>query len=224
MEQSVKLVAITEGVGELVDKSAQDIISYVARVSNPNNQMSFESGSKLIKYCITHEHWSIFEHSFATMEIKTSRAIAAQILRHRSFTFQEFSQRYAAAFDKVNYEARRQDNKNRQNSTDDMSPEDKEWFIRKQEDVWEKAKGLYDEALERGIAKEQARFLLPLNTATTIYMTGSVRSWITYFLVRMEKSTQLEHRQIAVDCYRIIKGKMPDIAEALEAQYPNIFV
>src|SRR6202453_3203290 len=106
MEQSVKLVAITEGTEELVGKNAQEIISYVARVSNPNNQMSFETGSKLIKYCITHNHWSIFEHSFATMEIKTSRAIAAQILRHRSFTFQEFSQRYAAAFDKINYAAR----------------------------------------------------------------------------------------------------------------------
>src|ERR1700677_5307689 len=128
MEQSVKLVAITEGTEELVGKNAQEIISYVARVSNPNNQMSFETASKLIKYCITHEHWSIFEHSFVTMEIKTSRAIAAQILRHRSFTFQEFSQRYAAAFDKINYGARRQDNKNRQNSVDDMSEMDKLWF------------------------------------------------------------------------------------------------
>src|ERR1700677_1478370 len=111
MEQSVKLVAITEGAEELVGKSAQEIISYVARVSNPNNQMSFETASKLIKYCITHEHWSIFEHAFVTVEIKTSRAIAAQILRHRSFTFQEFSQRYSTVQEFVTYEARRQDKK-----------------------------------------------------------------------------------------------------------------
>ena len=152
MEQSVKLVGITEGAEELVGKSAQDIISYVARVSNPNNQMSFETGSKLIKYCITNEHWSIFEHSFVTLEIKTSRAIAAQILRHRSFTFQEFSQRYAAAFDKVNYEARRQDNKNRQNSIDDMSEMDKLWFQVAQDKIWNEAKKTYDEALERDIS------------------------------------------------------------------------
>jgi thymidylate synthase (FAD) len=216
MEQNVKLVAITEGAGDLINKSAQDIISYVARVSNPNNQMNFETGGKLIKYCITHGHFSIFEHSFVTMEIKTSRAIAAQILRHRSFTFQEFSQRYAAAFDFVKYPARRQDNKNRQNSIDDMSDEDREWFDRKQGDMWEKAKGLYDEALERGIAKEQARFLLPLNTATTIYMSGSIRSWIHYIQLRAGNGTQKEHADIAIACKGIIAEKFPDVAIALE--------
>jgi thymidylate synthase (FAD) len=158
------------------------------------------------------------------VEIKTSRAIAAQILRHRSFTFQEFSQRYAQAFDYVPYEARRQDSKNRQNSIDDMDDTTKNWFKHAQEETWERQQKLYDDALQRGIAKEQARFLLPLNTATTIYMTGSVRSWMTYFLVRMEKSTQLEHRQIASDCYGVFKAKLPDIAEALEGQYPEIFV
>ncbi len=216
MEQGVKLVAITEGAEELIGKSAQDIISYVARVSNPNNQMSFETGSKLIKYCITHEHWSIFEHAFVTVEIKTSRAIAAQILRHRSFTFQEFSQRYANAFDYIPYPARRQDSKNRQNSIDDMSDGDQEWFRRKQEDLWEKAKGLYDEAIERGIAKEQARFLLPLNTATTIYMTGSVRSWIHYIQLRSGNGTQKEHADIANGCKSIIAARFPDISNALE--------
>lgn len=215
MEQSVKLVAITEGANELIGKSAQDIISYVARVSNPNNQMSFETGSKLIKYCITHQHWSIFEHAFVTAEIKTSRAIAAQILRHRSFTFQEFSQRYAQAFDCVTYGARRQDQKNRQNSIDDMSDEDKSWFQNAQEEVWEDSKALYDEAISRGIAKEQARFLLPLNTATTIYMSGSVRSWIHYIQLRSGNGTQKEHADIANACKSIMIDRFPDIAKAL---------
>jgi thymidylate synthase (FAD) len=215
MEQSVKLVAITEGTEELVGKNAQEIISYVARVSNPNNQMSFETGSKLIKYCITHNHWSIFEHSFATMEIKTSRAIAAQILRHRSFTFQEFSQRYAAAFDKINYEARRQDNKNRQNSIDDMDEMDKIWFQVAQDKIWNEAKTLYDEALTRGIAKEQARFLLPLNTATTLYMSGSVRSWIHYIQLRAGNGTQKEHADIATSSRDILAAKLPDVGSAL---------
>ena len=216
MEQSVKLVAITEGANELVGKSAQDIISYVARVSNPNNQMSFETGSKLIKYCITHEHWSIFEHSFATIEIKTSRAIAAQILRHRSFTFQEFSQRYAAASKNVVYPARRQDQKNRQNSVDDMSQEDRDWFTSAQNSLWDQSKALYDEALTRGVAKEQARFLLPLSTETTIYMSGSIRSWIHYIQLRAGHGTQKEHMDIAKACRSIIAERFPDVAKALE--------
>jgi thymidylate synthase (FAD) len=216
VEQSVKLVAITEGANELVGKSAQDIISYVARVSNPNNQMSFETGSKLIKYCITHEHWSIFEHSFATMEIKTSRAIAAQILRHRSFTFQEFSQRYAAASQNVVYPARRQDQKNRQNSVDDMSQDDRDWFTQAQNQMWDTSKALYDEALTRGVAKEQARFLLPLSTETTIYMSGSIRSWIHYIELRAGHGTQKEHMDIAKSCRSIIAERFPDVAMALE--------
>lgn len=216
MEQNVKLVAVTEGAEELIGKSAQDIISYVARVSNPSNQMNFDTGSKLIKYCITNEHWSIFEHAFITVEIKTSRAIASQILRHRSFTFQEFSQRYAAAFDKVNYRARRQDSKNRQNSIDDMSEEDKQWFNEAQNKVWDLSKGLYDEAIAKGIAKEQARFLLPLNTATTIYMSGSVRSWIHYIQLRSGNGTQKEHADIANACKSIIASRFPDINDALE--------
>lgn len=215
VEHSVKLVAITEGANELVGKSAQDIISYVARVSNPNNQMSFETGSKLIRYCITHEHWSIFEHSFVTMEIKTSRAIAAQILRHRSFTFQEFSQRYAVANNNIVYPARRQDQKNRQNSVDDMSQEDRDWFAQAQNDLWEDSSSLYNEALSRGIAKEQARFLLPLSTETTIYMSGSIRSWIHYVQLRASNGTQKEHMDIAKDARSIIAERFPDIATAL---------
>jgi thymidylate synthase (FAD) len=216
MEQSVKLVAITEGVEELVGKNAQDIIAYVARVSNPSNQMNFETGSKLIKYCITHKHWSIFEHAFITMEISTSRAIATQILRHRSFTFQEFSQRYAVAFDRINYEARRQDDKNRQNSIDDMSDMDKLWFKVAQDKIWNESKQAYDEALKRGIAKEQARFLLPLNTATTLYMTGSVRSWIHYIKLRSGNGTQKEHADIAKACKVILAARLPDVASALD--------
>ena len=214
MEQNVKLVGITEGAEELLGKSAQDIVTYVARVSNPNNQMNFETGSRLIKYCITHGHWSIFEHAFITVEIKTSRAIAAQILRHRSFTFQEFSQRYAQAFDYVPYGARRQDNKNRQNSIDDMTDEDKSWFEEQQKKIWDDSKSAYDEAISRGIAKEQARFLLPLNTASTIYMSGSLRSWIHYIDLRAGNGTQKEHMDIANECKSIISKRFPDVAKA----------
>src|ERR1051325_325094 len=139
MTSQVEIVSLTEGVGKLKGKSAQDVISYVARVSNPSNQMNFDTAAKLLKYCITHEHWSIFEHSSMTVEIKTSRAIAAQILRHRSFTFQEFSQRYAAAFNFVKYPARRQDVKNRQNSIDDMSEQDKVWFDVAQDRIWDES-------------------------------------------------------------------------------------
>jgi thymidylate synthase (FAD) len=212
---NVKLVAATEGAGDLVGRSAQEIVAYVARVSNPNNQTNFETGAKLIKYCITHQHWSIFEHAYVTMEIKTSRAIAAQILRHRSFTFQEFSQRYAAANSMVKYPARRQDTKNRQNSTDDMSDIDKVWFDVAQDKVWNTAKELYDDALARGVAKEQARFLLPLNTETTIYMSGSLRSWIHYIQLRAGNGTQKEHMDIAVEAQGIIAEKFPDVAIAL---------
>jgi thymidylate synthase (FAD) len=216
MEQSVKLVAITEGTEELINRNAQEIISYVARVSNPNNQLNFDTSSKLIRYCIANNHWSVFEHAYVTVEIKTSRAIGTQILRHRSFTFQEFSQRYSVAMDVVPYQARRQDSKNRQNSVDDMSQEDKDWFIDAQAQVWGQSKNLYDEALRRGIAKEQARFLLPLNTATTLYMTGSVRSWIHYIQLRAGHGTQKEHMDIAVQCKSIISQRFPDVAKALD--------
>jgi thymidylate synthase (FAD) len=215
MEQSVKLVAITEGAADLIGKSAQDLISYVARVSNPTNQKHFQTAPKLIKYLIVNKHWSPFEHATFTVEITTSRAIAAQILRHRSFVFQEFSQRYAAAFNCITHEARRQDDKNRQNSIDDMSQEDKDWFDAKQKELWDTSKATYDEALKRGIAKEQARFLLPLSTATTIYMTGSVRSWIHYCELRCGNGTQKEHKDIAIMCRAILAERFPDIAEAL---------
>lgn len=219
MKQIVKLVAVTQGAEDLTGRNAQDVISYVARVSNPNNQLKFDTAAKLLKYCIAHEHWSVFEHASMTLEIKTSRGIAAQILRHRSFTFQEFSQRYAQAINHVKYPARRQDQKNRQNSVDDMSSEDKEWFEQAQETVWDESKCLYDEAIARGIAKEQARFLLPLNTETVIYMTGNVRSWIHYISLRSANGTQQEHREIAEECKKIFIDAFPDISKALEWIY-----
>lgn len=211
----VKLVAITRGVGDLDKLMSEEIISYIARVSNPSNQMNMETAPKLLGYLTKNKHWSPFEHVSFTLEIETSRAIAAQILRHRSFVFQEFSQRYAVANDFMVYEARRQDNKNRQNSIDDMSEEDKEWFKQAQEDVCDKSQELYNEALRRGIAKEQARFLLPLSTKTKIYMTGNVRSWLHYIELRSSNGTQKEHMDIAVAAKEVFKVEFPSTAEAM---------
>jgi thymidylate synthase (FAD) len=216
VEQKVKIVAVTKGVGDLAERDAQEVISFAARVSSPKNQKNFDTSQKLLKYCIKNSHWSVFEHASMTLEIKTSRAITAQILRHRSFTFQEFSQRYAEAVEFIKYPARRQDTKNRQNSIDDMEDKDKLWFEVAQDRIWWEAKKLYDEALAKGIAKEQARFLLPLSTETTIYMTGNVRSWIQYINLRSANGTQLEHMKIAEECKKIFTEYFPDIAKALE--------
>jgi thymidylate synthase (FAD) len=205
--QAVRFVAATEG--------AERVIGYCARVSNPSNQDN-PSVAKLLAYCIKHAHWSIFEMATMTLEIVTTRTVGAQILRHRSFSFQEFSQRYAQAQDYVQCEARRQDDKNRQNSIDDLSSDDKVWFINAQSDVWEHAKRLYDLAIRKGIAKECARMLLPLNTQTTMYMTGSIRSWIHYIQLRSGNGTQAEHMEIANAAKAIFCEKFPDIAAALE--------
>lgn len=214
---TVKLISITKPVdAEISAFSPEELTAYVARVSNPSNQMSSETAPKLLKYCIAHNHWSVFEHVSFTVEIKTSRAIAAQILRHRSFVFQEFSQRYAEATDYLVYEARRQDKKNRQNSIDDLPEETKEWFHEAQVDVMRMADELYKEGLAKGIAKEQMRFLLPLSTETTLYMTGNLRSWITYINLRKQPETQLEHREIALEVQEIFKKEFPHISEALE--------
>lgn len=212
----VKIISKTVGVGELFGKGPQEIISYAARVSNPNNQMNFLTAPKLLKYCLNHGHVSIFEQASFTFEIQTTRAIAAQILRHKSFCFQEFSQRYAASDTYEEYEARSQDQKNRQNSVDNLSESDKMWWKEAQKEVWDKASGLYNEALSKGIAKECARSVLPLNTQTTLYMTGNVRSWIHYLSVRCDESTQKEHRDIANSIKAHLKAELPDIAEALE--------
>jgi thymidylate synthase (FAD) len=213
----VELVSITKPVkSELNDFSSEELMAYIARVSNPSNQMNTKTSSKLLGYCIKNKHWSVFEHVNMTVEITTSRAIAAQILRHRSFVFQEFSQRYSSATEFELYEARRQDDKNRQNSIDNMSDDDKEFFINAQNYINEECKGLYQEALSRGIAKEQARFLLPLSTQTTLYMTGNVRNWIHYIELRSENGTQKEHADIANKIKDIFKDQLPAISEALE--------
>lgn len=200
----VKLISVTP--------KAEKTIMYCARVSNPNNQQS--DNPKLLEYCIKHGHWSVFEMANMIVQITTSRAIAAQILRHRSFSFQEFSQRYAEANCAEIYPARRQDTKNRQNSIDDMSLDDKDWFYKAQEDTVDFGMDLYKQALDRGIAKEQARFLLPLSTTTKLYMNGTIRSWLHYLDLRCDDSTQLEHREIANAIKKIFCEQLPNIAEA----------
>jgi thymidylate synthase (FAD) len=212
---SVKLVAITKGVGDLDSVVAESFISYVARVSNPSNQMNMESAPKLLKYLTKNKHWSPFEHVSFTLEIETSRAVAAQILRHRSFVFQEFSQRYATATEFCFYEARRQDDKNRQNSLDDMSQLDKDWFHDAQASVVHTCNQLYKDALSKGIAKEQARFLLPLSTKTKLYMTGNVRCWLHYIELRSANGTQKEHKDIALAAKEIFLREFPSTSEAM---------
>ena len=207
----VKLVAHTQGVGELKDLTVGEILAYVARVSNPGNQMNHETAPRLLNYCLRNGHWSVFEHCFFTFEITTSLAIAAQILRHRSAVFQQFSLRYAEAVDFETYPARRQDDKNRQNSVDDMSPADKVWFHQAQLEVQYLCMRRYQEALSLGIAKEQARFLLPTSTRTTMYMTGNVRTWLTYLKARTYEGAQLEHRLIAYDIKSQFLQECPEL-------------
>jgi thymidylate synthase (FAD) len=220
MKEQIKLIAITQGAGELVNNNAQEVISYIARVSNPNNQLNFDTAAGLLKYCIKHEHWSIFEQAYMTLEINTTRGIAAQILRHRSFTFQEFSQRYADTkllTDDIELpELRRQDTKNRQNSTDDLPTDLKIELYSKIQDHFDATQTLYDDLLECGVAKECARFVLPLSTPTRIYMTGSCRSWVHYIKLRSAHGTQKEHMQIAEGCREVFKEQFPAVAEALE--------
>lgn len=216
---NVKLIGLTKIVDpelleELKDHSPEELIMYCARVSNPANQTSGNTG--LLRYCTKHNHVSIFEMAHMIMEIKTSRAISAQILRHRSFSFQEFSQRYAKTQSYEVYDARRQDLKNRQNSLDDMSDDDKVWFTAAQKIMHNNTMSVYQEALDRGVAKEQARFLLPMSSSTTMYMAGSIRSWVHYLNVRCQEDTQLEHRVIANDIKEIFCREFPTIAEALD--------
>lgn len=219
MTSNVKLIAITQGAGELVDKNAQEVISYIARVSNPNNQLNFDTAAGLLRYCIKHEHWSIFEQAYMTLEINTTRGIAAQILRHRSFTFQEFSQRYADTNlldDKIGIpDLRRQDTKNRQNSIDDIPLNLKNQYQILIESHFERAQELYNQMIDDGIAKECARFVLPLSTPTRIYMTGSCRSWLHYIKLRSANGTQLEHMNIAEECKSVFKEQFPTVAEAM---------
>lgn len=218
--ESVKLISHTMGAGELEGKSPQDVISYVARVSNPHNQENYRTASGLLKYCIKHQHWSIFETASMTLEINTTRGLAAQILRHRSFTYQEFSQRYADT--KLIEqtvpvpELRRQDTKNRQNSTNDLPPGLVDDYQQKIAKHFEDSMDLYNNLLDCGVAKECARFVLPLATPTRLYMTGTCRSWIHYIELRSANGTQEEHRRIAEECRDVFCQVFPDIAEALE--------
>jgi thymidylate synthase (FAD) len=207
---NVKLITVTP--------DAEQLMAYVARVSNPSNQDN-EKYSGLLKYCIKHNHWSVFEQSSMTLEIETTRAIAAQILRHRSFTFQEFSQRYAAstALGDIDLpELRKQDLKNRQNSTDDLDPEMVEKFEKQMITLFSSAKALYEQMLSQGVAKECARMVLPLCTPTRIYMTGSCRSWIHYINLRSAHGTQKEHMDIAEACRKVFTEQFPSVSEALE--------
>ncbi len=217
VKQSVRAIAITQPLIKIDKKSvtADELMAYLARVSNPKNQDNLKTIPKLLGYCAKNKHWSIFEQADLTVEIKTSRAIAQQMLRHRSFTFQEFSQRYAAATDYILYEGRRQDVKNRQNSIDDMSKFRRWWFKIAQRLIWNFCFSFYKKALKKGIAKECARFILPLNTATTLYMKGSVRSWIHYIELRASGSTQCEHREIAGKIKDIFCEHYPVTAEAI---------
>jgi len=201
-----------------VTPDAEQHIAYCARVSNPNNQDN-EKFAGLLKYCIKHQHWSIFEQAFMTLEIETTRGIAAQVLRHRSFTFQEFSQRYASTELLTNVELpelRRQDDKNRQNSIDNLEPEVIDKLNRQMVTLFSSANSLYKQMLELGVAKECARFVLPLATPTRMYMSGSVRSWIHYIELRGANGTQKEHMDIALSCKEVFKEQFPVISEALD--------
>lgn len=213
----VNLLSITKPILKFndVELSPEDFIVYIARVSNQKNQSNFDTSAKLLKYLIDNKHWSPFEHVFMTLEIDTSRGIAAQILRHKSFSFQEFSQRYQKVSEYEEYSARRQDVKNRQNSIDDINEEDRNWFVETQKQIWDSSYDLYNKAIDKGIAKECARFLLPLNTSTKIYMSGSIRSWMHYIQLRADVSTQKEHRDIAEECKNIFKENFKNISIAL---------
>ena len=190
---SVKLISVTP--------DAEKMMAYVARVSNPNNQEN-PNYAKLLGYCIKHNHWSVFEQAFMTLEIETTRGLAAQVLRHRSFTYQEFSQRYADSSmlaDQVPmFDLRRQDTKNRQNSIDNIDPFVKQEFEIKIRRHFDEAMVLYQSMLDSGIAKECARFVLPLATPTRLYMSGSCRSWIHYITLRSANGTQKEHMDICL--------------------------
>ena len=211
MDSNIKLVSVTP--------DAEQHMAYVARVSNPKNQDN-DQFAGLLKYCIKHGHWSVFEQAFMTVEINTTRGLAAQILRHRSFTYQEFSQRYADSSmlaDQIPLpELRRQEEKNRQNSTDDMNPRTVNHYNRKMEQHFKQGMKLYQNMLKDGVAKECARFVLPLATPTRIYMTGSVRSWIHYIDLRSAHGTQKEHMAVAEGVRSIFSEQFPTVAQALD--------
>lgn len=206
---TVKLISVTP--------DAEKTMAFIARVSNPANQKS-EDYAKLLAYCIKHRHWSVFEQSFMSLEIETNRGIAAQILRHKSLNFQEFSQRYSdsSLLGEIPVpDLRRQDTKNRQNSIDDIPEDVKLELQNKIKEHFENSVSLYKELLDKGIAKESSRFVLPLATPTRIYMSGSCRSWITYIALREKSGTQKEHMDIAKACKAVFAEQFPICYEAL---------
>jgi len=208
---TVKFISVTP--------DAEKTMAYIARVSNPKNQDN-EKFAGLLKYCIKHNHWSVFEQSSMTLEIETTRGLGAQILRHRSFTFQEFSQRYAdtnlLADEIPMFDLRSQDLKNRQNSIDDIPKNKKADLQEKIAKHFVASMDLYNELLSNGIAKECARFVLPLATPTRLYMTGSCRSWIHYINLRSAHGTQKEHMDVVAECRKIFVEQFPSVSEALE--------
>jgi thymidylate synthase (FAD) len=212
----VRLVGITQPLIEGLE-SAEDFVSYCARVSNPENQMNIQTAPKLLKYLIKHKHWSPLEMVSATIEIQTSRAIAAQILRHRSFAFQEFSQRYSNVSNFESFEMRKQSEKNRQSSTDILDLGGYEEDIKNH---LVQSASLYEKLLSKGAAKECARMILPLCTQTTLYMSGTLRSWIHYIDLRCNEDTQKEHREIALGIRDIFSNAFPNVSEALNWNLP----
>lgn len=214
---NVNLVSVTKPEIKEI-KNAEDLVAFCARVSNPSNQMNLESAPKLLKFLIKHKHWSPFELVDMCVEIKTSRGIAAQILRHRSFSFQEFSQRYSEATDYEDVELRLQGSKNRQVG-EDLLPKNHSEFNNLNgllAETLSLSEHCYQTMIYNGIAKEVARMVLPLTTQTTMYMKGSLRSWVHYIELRTQENTQKEHRLIADECKKIFINNFPVIAEALE--------
>ena len=221
---SVKLISISKPVENDGVKNAEDLVAYCARVSNPGNQLNKKTAPKLLKYLIKHKHWSPFEMVSMTLEIKTSRAIAAQILRHRSFAFQEFSQRYSEVLTSRPVELRKQGKTNRQVGDELIDPVIMdEWFAEMTrpasgliEDYIDFSFKIYQRLISVGVAKESARMILPQSTETTMYMAGSLRSWIHYIELRTQKETQKEHREVAEDCKKVFIEQCPTLAEALK--------
>lgn len=219
----VKLISVSKASREMMNEGiydAQELIAFCARVSNPSNQFNLETSEKLIRYLIKHKHWSPLEMVSACLEIETTRDIARQILRHRSFSFQEFSQRYADPtkdLDFVLREARLQDTKNRQNSIATDDPELTAWWNAKQKFIIDTVRSTYAEAIERGIAKEQARAILPEgNTVSRLYMNGTLRSWVHFIELRSANGTQLEHMEVARECAKVIADVFPMVNEFVQ--------
>jgi thymidylate synthase (FAD) len=225
---TARIIATTQPAPWLVErgvKTAEDLIVYTARVSNPDNQDNVETGAGLLKYCIRKGHWSVFETASMTVEIETTRAIAAQLLRHRSFTFQEFSLRYARSTGRaVVPSVRLQDEKNRQSSLPNPDEALDAWWVAEAGRVMDDAEEIYRRAIEKGVAKEVARFVLPLATPTRLYMTGSVRSWIHYLQTRLDPATQLEHREVAEAVATVFAEEFPVVSEACGVRKKDVDV